>query len=226
MIKKTPALFDLHHQVLEAWCALRRTLGIPVPVWSFDYHTDTMAAFRNALPPPEPGAWQQPEMVDFALKTLRHDEHFDWALRAGMVSEIHLLSFYAPPEAPAHPAIKVYPAPGFPEQNEALNQPEMFRPFAAGFLSSEFIHRAFGDDLPPPDEPYILDIDCDAVLCAAALDLSKLELFGTLAAKAALVTISRENDWVKLLKLPGENLSGGETAEKLCRIIDFFAKKI
>jgi hypothetical protein len=226
MMKKTPAIFDLHHQVLEAWCALRRTLKHPVPVWSFDYHTDTMPAFRHALPPPEPGDWRSPEKLAHALKHLRHDEHFDWALRAGAVSEIHLLSFYAPPEAPAHPAIKVHPAPGFPEQNEALNAPEMFRPFAAGFLSSEFIRRAFGGELPAPGDEYILDIDCDAILCEKTLDLPELELFGTLAANAALVTISRENDWVKLLKLPGENLSGRETAEKLCRIIDFFAKNI
>ena len=98
-------IVENHHQVLPAWAQARQRSLAPLPVWTLDYHTDTMPCFRGNLPPPEDGAWQDPAAVAAAVADLRHDEHFDWALRAGILCEAHIGICGENTDIIAHPAI-------------------------------------------------------------------------------------------------------------------------
>ena len=62
------------------------------------------------------------------------------------------------------------------------------------------------------ETPYILDVDCDFFLTAQSLRIQPDSRFSAWVQNAAMITLSRENDWVKLLKLPGENISGTSIA--------------
>ena len=69
---------------------------------------------------------------------------------------------------------------------------------------------------------FIFDIDCDFVLCRKALHPEQHTVFDKLLCRAGLITLSCENDWVKILQLPGENLSGREIAgilEEYCHAL-------
>ena len=203
-----------HHEVLYAWCRLRRELDAPPAVWSLDTHTDTMPSFRGRQKTPQPGEWADDGAVDNAVKNLRHDEHFDWALRTGTISRASILALLPGDLPPAHPQMRVHTPPDLPDTATILNDAETFRPFAGQMLTSAFLKRSFGDDLPG-DENFILDIDCDYVYCRDALSGGGRELLCSLAERALLITISEENEWVKILKLPGENITGSYIAEKL-----------
>lgn len=202
-------IVDQHHQVLEYWAELRRTLPEAPAVWSLDYHTDTMPCFRGKLPPPVQDDFQSRQKVTAAISTLRHDEHFDWALRAGIVSRIHLGICGAETDIIAHPEICVCRPAGFPEPEIILNSPEISRPYLEKFLSDDSLRQLF-PRLPSPGENYILDIDCDCILCRKALFPENSGIIDELLKNARLITISLENDWVKLLKLPGETITGTE----------------
>ena len=205
------SVVDYHHEVLTAWAALRKKLSFPPAVWTLDYHTDTMPSFRGAMPPPLPGAWADENTVADAVRTLRHDEHFDWALRAGIISEAFIGICGDDNQITAHEAMHVVRPADFPGSDVILNSPEKFRPQAEQMLSSSFLAALF-PRLPAENEIYILDIDCDYILCRNALYPADDRLIQQLVQNAALITLSRENDWVKILKLPGETITGTEVA--------------
>ena len=208
------AIVENHHQVLPAWAQARQNSSAPLPVWTLDYHTDTMPCFRGKLPPPADGDWENPDTVANAVAKLRHDEHFDWALRAGIISEAHIGICGENTDIIAHPAIKVYRPEHYPSADIILNSPEEFRPQAEKFLESSTLKRLF-PRLPLPGETYIFDIDCDCILCEKSLHPADETLICRLLEHAVLVTISLERDWVRLLKLPGEKLTSQDIAEKL-----------
>lgn len=208
------AIVENHHQVLPAWAQARRNSSAPLPVWTLDYHTDTMPCFRGKLPPPQDGDWQNPDVVADAVVKLRHDEHFDWALRAGILSEAHIGICGENSDIIAHPAITVRRPENYPSADIILNSPEEFRPQAEKFLESDTLRQLFSR-LPHPGEAYIFDIDCDCILCEKSLYPDDETLICRLLEHAVLVTISLERDWVRLLKLPGEKLTSQDIAEKL-----------
>ena len=208
------ATVEQHHQVITYWSELRRTLNAPPAVWTLDYHTDTMPCFRGEHPAPTPDTWKDPLAAAKAAKLLRHDEHFDWALRAGIISQAFIGICGDNTDIIAHPAISVHRPQDFPSSEVILNQPELFRPQAESLLESSFLSNLF-PRLPSPDENYILDIDCDYILCRQALYPKDNSVITQLIKNAALVTLSTENDWVKILKLPRESITGTETASIL-----------
>ena len=205
----------MHHEVLLPWAELRCRSDVPLRVLTLDFHTDTMPCFRHAEAPPESGVYVDRAKVAEAVKKLRHDEHFDWALHAGVIARGDILACSPPPQAPEHPDLAVYVPPEFPEIEVMLNQPERFRKMAAQVLESSFLQRVLGAALPEPGERFILDIDCDYFMCSQALTPADGELFARLMRQAEVVTFSCENDWVKLLKLPGENITGESIASTL-----------
>ena len=161
-------IVENHHQVLPAWAQTRRNSSAPLPVWTLDYHTDTMPCFRGNFPPPQDGDWQNPDLVADAVANLRHDEHFDWALRAGILSEAHIGICGENTDIIAHPAISVRRPAELPEPETILNAPEDARSALENFLSDTSLRQMF-PRLPRPGEKYILDIDCDCILCRKAL---------------------------------------------------------
>lgn len=217
-------IVDQHHQVLLSWAELRRELPRPPAVWSLDYHTDTMPAFRGEQPPPAADDFQNPEKVAKAVAALRHDEHFDWALRAGIASEINLGICGAETDIIAHPAISVRRPAELPEPETILNAPEDARSALENFLSDTSLRQMF-PRLPRPGEKYILDIDCDCILCRKALFPENAAVWQELLKNAALITLSKENDWVRILKLPGETISGDEIAGLLKRSAEEYRRR-
>lgn len=208
---------SLHHEVLIPWADLCSRLSAPPGVLSLDFHTDTLSALDRGLP--------MPGSADAALKTLHHDEHFDWALRSGMISRAVILSI-SPQTGPLpHPGLRVLPFRDAPSVQTILNESETARNFAGTLLSTR---------LPESEElnftrgsaPWILDIDCDVFLTERALDYPEDGLFADWIRRAGLITISRESDWVKLLRLPGERITGETLAARLCEKIKFSRKGI
>ena len=207
---RRPVVVGLHHEVLRSWGGLRRELELPPKVLSLDFHTDTLSAMRRGVPAPAPGAWRDAGKIERAVASLRHDEHFDWAIRAGLVSEVVLLAISPQPEPPP-PGIRVFPVPGLAPE-DVLNRPEHVRAAVDGLLSDGLfppeVRAAFGDGTP-----YILDLDCDFFPTARALEFAPDGFFAELVRHAALVTVAEESDWVRLIRFPGETLTG-ETAAR------------
>lgn len=203
-------LFDLHHEVLTAWEKFSRSgAGIP-EVLSLDFHTDVLNCARRGIGfPPD---------AEAAVKLLHHDEHFDWALRAGIISRAVIVALSPCATAPEHPALEVRRSEVLPEMEVMLNDPERFRPVADMVLDDRFLAPLLADGFPRGN--FILDIDCDYFLTGKALVPEQHELIGQLAERAGLITFSCENDWVKILKLPGENFSGKSAAERLISAFD------
>ena len=198
---------ELHHEVLTAWAEYRRTLDCAPVVWSVDFHTDVLDASRR-----EPAVSLCRDAVQ-AVKLLHHDEHFDWALRAGIVSQAVIGALSPCAFSPAHPALTVRRHRELPDLDAMLNGAAQFRTTASQVLSDSFLTAVFGETLPPPG--FILDIDCDYIMCEAALHPAENAYWHTLIRRAGLVTLSCENDWVKILRLPGEKISGTAVAAEL-----------
>ena len=172
--------------------------GIAPAVLSLDFHTDVLYCARRGIAFPENAAQ--------AVEVLHHDEHFDWALRADIISQAVIIALSHCSVMPEHPRLEVRNSDLVPDMDTMLNEPEIFRSTAEKVLSDSFLIPLLADDFPP--QPYILDIDCDYLLCAKALDIGKNSFIDRLAANAQLITLCREDDWVKILKLPNENISG------------------
>ena len=199
-----------HHEVLAIWAAWRRAHEeTPVAVLCLDHHTDVVRAFRDAAAAIEEGAWRSPEAVAGAVARLRHDEHFDWAVKSCLVQEVFIAS-HTCATPPADGRLHVLCDPRWPGENEFLREPERFRALADSVLESDCLARQFGDI--HRYGPFILDIDCDYILTRRALSPRDGGYFNALLRRAELVTVSLESDWVRLLKLPGEDLTGTDIA--------------
>ena len=196
---------DLHHEVLAAWAACRGHAGIPLQVLSLDFHTDVLNCARRNIPFPVNAAE--------AVNVLHHDEHFDWALRAKIISRAVIIALSPCAVPPEHPALEVRRSGSLPDMESMLNDAAEFRPVARMVLDDRFLVPLLADGFP--DEPYIQDIDCDYIMCREALEPEQSSFLRRLMHGAQLITLSREEAWVKILKLPGENLDSAEITGKL-----------
>lgn len=198
-----------HHEAVTAWEKISGSCGQIPQVLSLDFHTDVLDCRRRGICLPENAAE--------AVKILRHDEHFDWALRQNIISRAVIIALSPCPVPPEHPMLEVRRSGSLPEVAVMLNEPEKFRPLAEKVLDDEFLSPLLSDGFP--SAPYILDIDCDVILCERALLPRRAEIISRLAENAVLITLSREDDWVKILKLPGEKISGSSIAAALAGIL-------
>ena len=204
---------DLHHEVLVPWEICRQITGGPLSVLSLDFHTDVLNCARRGIILPGDAAE--------AVQVLHHDEHFDWALRKNIISQAKIISLSPCAVQPEHANLTVCRSESLPDMDEMLNGGNRFRPLAEMVLSDTFLAPLLADGFP--SQPYILDIDCDFILCEKALFPEKNSLLLHLAENAELITLSRENDWVRILKLAGENISGTQIAAALT---DMFSAKL
>ena len=211
---REPCIVDLHHHVLLPWADLRRTLPMAPRVITLDFHTDTLSAVFSRGVAAEPGDWQDAETVQNAVDQLHHDEHFDWALRTGLISRADIIAISPQVGIYPHPAMLVHPLAPELTPDSVLQSPENIRHPADHAL----------DLLPeiPMETPYILDVDCDFFLTAQSLRIQPDSRFSAWVQNAAMITLSRENDWVKLLRLPGENITGDAIARSLLEQCAFF----
>lgn len=208
-------VFDLHHQVIRAWSDLRGELAYAPKVLSFDFHTDTLSALRRGIASPGERDHLFPEKVHNAVEILHHDEHFDWALRSGLIREALICAVSAQNGCCSHEKMSVRSFPEIPDINELFRDTASFRDVVKDLLSDENIARMTGDFLPGNEEGFILDVDCDFFLTEEMLSSVGNNAFSSLVRKCSLITLSRESDWVRLLRFPGETLTGDSIADFL-----------
>lgn len=207
ILKKKIFEVSLHHEVLPGWEEWSRHAGHGLPVICLDFHNDVLDCRRRGI--------ELPGNAAEAVEKLHHDEHFDWALRRGVLSESLIISWSECTVAPAHPALQVRHAQQMPEMSVMLNEPEKFRPVAEMVLEDRFLMQLLPEGIPSGD--YILDIDCDCIMCEAALHPENGSFIDALAEHALGISLSHEDDWVKILRLPGENITGRSVAGELIR---------
>ena len=200
-----------HHQVLPFWAEIAGD-GTLDFILTLDHHTDVLPAFSRLENKPEINR-SEPEK---AVVLLRHDEHIDWALRAGIMKEAIILSHENFTE-PAHPAMRVI-CPGlWPETQAILNSEPAAVSAAEKVLEPEYLQYAvFRNDL---SKNYILDIDLDNFLCEKALHPEKPEFFLELANHAKGISISMERDWQRILRLKGETFTSNDILSMLETLI-------
>ena len=200
---RLPVTVLLHHHVLLPWAELRRFLPEPPQVITLDFHTDTLSAVPRGVAA-DPGAWQDETLLRDAVARLHHDEHFDWALRTGLISRADIIAVSPQTGAYGHPAMQVHPLAAELTPETVLQNPEKIRHLADKVL--ELLPEI------PVKKPFILDVDCDFFLTLQACRIRQDSRFAEWVRHAVMITLSREEDWVKLLRLPGETFSGEEIA--------------
>lgn len=182
-------IHELHHHVLESWAELKNDRP---SVIAFDHHTDILPAFLRCS---ENGGYPADAGLDLPkdIAALRHDEHFDYAVKYDIISSALIISHTAA-ATEADSRIQVLYDGDFAE-DEPLNS-ERFRNYSDMALEDSFLEKY----LPfMPQENYILDIDCDYFKTEKSLSPQKSEIFKSLVSNARMITFSCEEDWVRLL---------------------------
>ena len=193
----------------------RRNPDAELAVITLDHHTDVVQAFRGAKEV-VPDAWRQHELVQHAVTELKHDEHIDWAVKAGVLSNAFVIAHVDMTPA-ADSRIKVLHDPTFPDELTQLNEPEKFRPFAEKVLDDRYLVPLIGNNLP---EKFILDIDCDNFMCQRALEPEQCSMWHKLIKEACAISISKESDYVRLLRLRGEKLTADDITNHLLELFN------
>ena len=206
------SIVDAHHEVLIPWSLRRMAEGGPAPdVWVLDHHTDVLAAFRDPARAPGRDDWRDPEKVRRAVSELRHDEHFDWALKSGLIRSCTTAS-HVDATPPSDSRMHIRKADGWMDENHVFADPERFRPLADSVLESDHLRKVFGD-VPPPG--FLLDIDCDCFHTWRSFHPKDPEFFQELKRKAVQITVSLEPEWVRLLRFPGETFTARDILRAL-----------
>lgn len=212
--KTAVSVSDFHHEVIELWSMVKRSMpDTELAAITLDHHTDVVQAFRGTKEVCH-GAWQHPELVRQTIAELRHDEHIDWAVKTGVLTKAFVISHVDMTPA-ADNRITVLHDKNFPDELTQLNEPEIFRPFAGKVLDDRFLTPLIGNTLP---KNFILDIDCDNFMCRSALEPVQYSLWHRLIKNACAISISKESDYVRLLRLKGENLSADDIVDHLLEL--------
>ncbi len=184
----------LHHEVLLPWCRYRQNHA-PCQVLTLDHHTDVLDSGLsvNDFDFSERAAKR-------AIAALRHDQHLVFALQHGIIAKSIVISHYMFTPY-ACPNLEVVCDPTWPPMQTMLNDPAAVRPFADRVLESEFLEKMLAQTSFDPAQPYILDVDLDYLLTRRALAPQDGRVLQSLLAGAALITVSLESDWVRLLAI-------------------------
>ena len=195
----------LHHEVLPIWEKWRESVSQPLRVICLDFHTDVLDCRRRGIADPVNAAE--------AVRVLRHDEHFDYALKYNMISKAFIIS-QTPAVTELPDDLQVFYNETFPE-DEPLNS-NLYRKYFDNALEDEYLAKFYKF---LPHENYILDIDCDYFKTEKSLNPAKSEIFFELLCNAEMITISLESDWVRLLTFENPSFFTAEhIVEKLAEM--------
>lgn len=208
---KTVFLVEDHHHALLPWREIRNELGVPPHILTLDHHTDTLPAFSH---------WNEVNggchpvriSVEEALPDLRHDEHFDFAVRNNIIRSATIFS-HVNFSQHVNPALTIVHEP---PRDEALKTLEAYY---ARVLESDFLQQNLKQAPLPPGVPYVLDIDLDCFKGGASVAPEDPAVFRDLIRNAAAITICRERDWVRLLNLDFGKLQYEYFLERLLGLI-------
>ena len=212
--RKVVYLVEDHHHALLPWREICRELGTPPHVLTLDHHTDTLPAFTHFN---EVNKVCHPVLVpvEEALPDLRHDEHFDFAVRNGIIRSATIFS-HVNFAVDVNPALTIVHEPPI---NEALTTLE---DYYARILEADFLYHNLKQAPLPAGIPYILDIDLDCFKGARSIAPEDPSVFRKLVLNAAAITICRERDWVRLLNLDFGKLQYEFFLDKLLALIRSF----
>lgn len=212
--RKVVYLVEDHHHALLPWREICRELGTPPHVLTLDHHTDTLPAFTHFN---EVNKVCHPVLVpvEEALPDLRHDEHFDFAVRNGIIRSATIVS-HVNFAVDVNPALTIVHEPPVNESLETLGD------YYARILESDFLRKNLQQAPLPQGVPYILDIDLDCFKGARSIMPEDPTAFRELVCNAAAVTICRERDWVRLLNLDFGKLQYEFFLDKLLALIRSF----
>ncbi len=183
-----------HHHVLIPWQKETAFAGTKVHILTLDHHTDTLPAFTHynethSVPHPVENL-----KAEEAIPDLRHDEHFDFAVRAGIIRSGTIFS-HVNFSVNVNPAVAIIHDRPQDESIPALGR------YYAQILESDFLQNNLERAPLPQDVPYILDIDLDCFKGAESVAPGNPSVFLELIRNACAITVSRERDWVRLLNL-------------------------
>ena len=181
-----------HHHVLIPWTEERKRLGQPLHVLTLDHHTDTLPVYTH-YHETHPGE-QHRIQYDFdsiadALEDMRHDEHFDFAVKNKILRSAAIFS-HVNFAVDVNPAVKIIHTP--PEEGQEAA-------YYARTLETDFLNENL--QAAPVSKPYILDIDLDVFKGEKSIHPDDPSCFYTLIQEAEAITVCRERDWVRLLNL-------------------------
>ena len=210
--KKLVYIVEEHHHVLIPWAAEREKLGIAPHVLTLDHHTDTLPAYTHydethSTPHEKYFDRKSRNAIEQALQDLRHDEHFDLAVKNQIIASAAIFSHvnYA---RDVNPAVSIIHDPPKDETIETLGK------YYALTLETEFLQKNL-ERAPLPQRPFILDIDLDCFKGEKSIAPQDKSIFLKLIRDASAITISRERDWVRLL-----NMDYGH------KLFDYFEEKL
>lgn len=196
---------DFHHQAIGHWMEFAAAKPMVI---SLDHHTDVVESFARSEQKGNFVAtdWRR------NLTLLHHDEHFHWALMSEVISSAVIVA-QENFTAVSHPGIRVVCDPGWPPAEEVFAGTLQAREMAKQSLESDFLRRQLsGIEIP---KPYIFDIDLDYILSHSALFSLEGSFLRELVKNAEVVTLSREDEWRKILQIPGDAIATDEVIQFL-----------
>jgi hypothetical protein len=218
-------IVDNHHEVILPWSEYASNAETAPVLLTFDHHADTRSAFYRHASELEGQEWGQvkdqliarveinePSTIAAALERLRNNEHIDFALQTGILSDAVVFSLlsvgvcrdyanskicYIDPcctskcnknshdeECQIDVSDKVI------EGQELLFKLNQINRFIPGFFFADKIYKK-----------YILDIDLDCFHTKKAINPEDLTVFNYLVKNAEIITIATEEDYVELEKI-------------------------
>lgn len=194
-----------HHHVLIPWMQERQVLSVAPYVITLDHHTDVLTAFHHY-----DEVNSQPHAIsvdpESAIADLRHDEHFDFAIKNNIISGAAIIP-HGNFTNNVNPAIRVL------HEHGKESDPADF----ALILESAFLKKKLKT---LPGSPYLLDIDLDVFKGEKSITPDDPDFFFQLIRNAEAITISRERDWVRLLNLDHGKHTFDFFLDKLYGLID------
>ncbi len=218
MLKKIQVA-DNHHEVVRFWRDFRMNhpeLPLPVVV-TFDHHTDICPAFAKAEKIKaewlESKCWQDEKTLNECIESLHHDEHFTWALESELIGEAWIFA-HNEPLLKLCDYLHCFKHPELPPLSELLQGTPEARAIMSQAVNDNFLSgyeqvARWGETGRPwqnmsAARPLILDIDLDYFLTMKLDNSGSRKLWHSYVREAALITVSMEREWVRLLRFAGE----------------------
>ena len=203
-----------HHHVLPVWYNFSQKNNIIPAVVTLDHHTDTLPSFSKIQGKNSNFSLPSNLKIDEITSLLQHDEHIDYALKSNIIKSSIIIA-HTNSNIIADDRITLL-NDGFLTDDMPLNSPEL----------REYFDRALEDDFLAqfkeylPQKPYILDIDLDYFKSYRSLEPQRFSIFKKLVNDAEIITLSREEIWVKLLSFEDNNFNSDYIITQLRKLVN------
>tara|TARA_R110002072_G_scaffold187924_1_gene344710 strand:- start:117 stop:878 length:762 start_codon:yes stop_codon:yes gene_type:complete len=206
-------IVDHHHEVLPAWAHAHRRHKAPLPLVTFDYHTDLHGAFlsyafvKGGMREGDDVIFQiaedrlkvidlsEEKSIQDAVNDLRHDQHIDCAIRLGVISHA-FISLGRRDAGMEHSDATIFEyEPCYPGCSKSIHDENCDTPRANLVIDDSVLEArlsAIGNAFQWENSPYILDVDLDVFSNSASISPPSANCFYELIRGADVITIARE----------------------------------